>query len=320
MTAIPPDARPLRVLSLGAGVQSTAVALMSAHGELPRFDACIFADTGWEPADVYAHFDRLKAHLEDRGIPTYVVSAGNIRDDHANPEGEHLFIRNPRLRPEFMGKQRSFIPFFTLGDGGQGRTLGDDGELPIEVSERQSSPPLRKGKTRRTCTKTYKIEPVEKKIRELLGLKPGARWPVGSVVVEQSFGISWDEVQRMSSPSHDCISHAYPLVDRRMTRDDCHTWLAEHGWTAPRSACIGCPFHRNDEWRRMRDEAPDEWADAIDFDHTVRQRQADGLMTLQSVPFLHDSRVPLDEADIDDVKAEGTQLSFGIECKGFCGT
>lgn len=40
----------LRVLSLGAGVQSTTLALMAAHGEIgPMPDCAIFADTGWEP-------------------------------------------------------------------------------------------------------------------------------------------------------------------------------------------------------------------------------------------------------------------------------
>jgi hypothetical protein len=35
----------LRVLSLGAGVQSTTLALMAAEGKLPGLDAAIFADT-----------------------------------------------------------------------------------------------------------------------------------------------------------------------------------------------------------------------------------------------------------------------------------
>ncbi len=50
----------LRVLSLGAGVQSTTLALMAAHGEIgPMPDCAIFADTGWEPAAVYEHLDWL---------------------------------------------------------------------------------------------------------------------------------------------------------------------------------------------------------------------------------------------------------------------
>ena len=40
----------LRALSLGAGVQSTTMALLAAHGEVgPMRDCAIFADTGWEP-------------------------------------------------------------------------------------------------------------------------------------------------------------------------------------------------------------------------------------------------------------------------------
>jgi len=57
----PPSIR-LRVLSLGAGVQSTALALMAAHGEVgPMPDCAIFSDTGWEPAAVYEHLARLRS-------------------------------------------------------------------------------------------------------------------------------------------------------------------------------------------------------------------------------------------------------------------
>lgn len=48
------------ILNLGAGVQSTTLYLMSMHGQLPRFDIAIFADTGEEPQAVYTHLDWLK--------------------------------------------------------------------------------------------------------------------------------------------------------------------------------------------------------------------------------------------------------------------
>jgi hypothetical protein len=51
-----PESIRLRVLSLGAGVQSTTMALMAAHGEVgPMPDCAIFSDTGWEPNAVYQH-------------------------------------------------------------------------------------------------------------------------------------------------------------------------------------------------------------------------------------------------------------------------
>nr|WP_199201676.1 hypothetical protein [Mesorhizobium sp. L-2-11] len=69
----------LRVLSLGAGVQSTTVALMAAHGELgPMPDAAIFADVGAEPKAVYEHLDWLEKQLP---FPVHRVSAGNLRAD-----------------------------------------------------------------------------------------------------------------------------------------------------------------------------------------------------------------------------------------------
>jgi len=43
----------LRILSLGAGVQSSTLALMIAKGEIPMVDCAIFADTMGEPKAVY---------------------------------------------------------------------------------------------------------------------------------------------------------------------------------------------------------------------------------------------------------------------------
>jgi hypothetical protein len=59
----------LRVLSLGAGVQSTTVALMIEKGEIPKVDCAIFADVKAEPQEVYKHLDWLKTELS---YPLYV--------------------------------------------------------------------------------------------------------------------------------------------------------------------------------------------------------------------------------------------------------
>jgi hypothetical protein len=77
---------PIRILSLGAGVQSTAVLLMMIHGEIPKADAVIFADTGWEPAAVYKHLAKLEILMAENNMPFYKVSAGNIRQDFIESE------------------------------------------------------------------------------------------------------------------------------------------------------------------------------------------------------------------------------------------
>jgi hypothetical protein len=74
------------------------------QGRIPRFDAAIFADTGWEPSTVYKHLDRLEEIAAAAGIPVVRVSAGNIRADALDP-----------------GHPFASMPLFTLGpDGGRG--------------------------------------------------------------------------------------------------------------------------------------------------------------------------------------------------------
>lgn len=96
---------PLEIISLGAGVQSSVMALMAARGELtPMPVAAIFADTQWEPRGVYDHLSWLEGELP---FPVYRVTAGNIRDDvmaGLNTTGQRFAV----------------MPFFT-GNGGMGR-------------------------------------------------------------------------------------------------------------------------------------------------------------------------------------------------------
>ncbi|MEU7171528.1 MULTISPECIES: hypothetical protein [Micromonospora] len=91
-----------RYLSLGAGVQSSTLLLLAARGQVPTFDAAIFADTGWEPAPVYAHLRRLEELAARSGIPVVRVAAGDIRRDALDPA--HRFAS---------------MPLFTLGPNGE---------------------------------------------------------------------------------------------------------------------------------------------------------------------------------------------------------
>lgn len=75
-----PSAIRLHALSLGAGVQSTTMALLAAHGDIgPTPDCAIFADTGWEPKAVYDHLSWLMSP-NVLPFPVHVVSASNIRE------------------------------------------------------------------------------------------------------------------------------------------------------------------------------------------------------------------------------------------------
>lgn len=249
-------------LSLGAGVQSTTLALMACEGALPKPDAAIFADTGWEPQAVYSHLDKLEKVLANAGIVLYRVSSGNLRDDAINP-----------------GHRYASIPYFVRNPDGSD------------------------GMARRQCTSEYKLTPINRKLRELLGAKqPHFRRVPKGAVAEQWIGFSTDEIGRVSEKnSVQYLRSRYPLLELGMSRKDCQRWLRERGWgQTEKSACIGCPFHGNRQWRKLRDSRPDEWADAVEFDRAIRKGGARGL-PLNGEAFLHSSRVPLDEAPIDHV-------------------
>src|SRR5687768_3120727 len=101
----------LRVLALGGGVQSTTLLLMSCRGELPRLDAAIFADTGWETRAVYEHLDRLTHRAAESGITIHRVSHGDLRSDT-------LAQASTRHRE---GKYQASLPLYVLNpDGSRG--------------------------------------------------------------------------------------------------------------------------------------------------------------------------------------------------------
>lgn len=293
----------LRLLSLGAGVQSTVLALMAAAGTLPGLDGAIFADTGWEPRRVYDHLDRLSDVLKGAGIPLYRVSKGNLRNDALDPHHRNAsvpyFVRNP---PYMVKEPAAWAACDHRGSPSADEcgACGPDGMTPAAWRDRPATLAEREGMGRRQCTSEYKLAPINRKVRELLGAAPPdfRRVPRGRVA-EQWIGFSADEIGRVTDPRVSYLKHRYPLLDLGMDRAACERWLAAAGWgEVAKSACIGCPYHGNRQWRDLRDNHPDEWADAVAFDAAIRKGGSRGL-PLNGEAFLHRSRVPLPLAPID---------------------
>jgi hypothetical protein len=264
---------PLNIISLGAGVQSSVMALMAARGEIgPMPDCAIFADTQWEPRNVYAWLDWLETQLP---FPVHRVTVGSVRESA-------LTKRNS------TGGSFSSVPYFTVG-GGMGR---------------------------RQCTNEYKIQPIRRKIRELLGLAKGQHGPK-NVAAFQWIGISTDEIQRLKMSKDRYIENRWPLIEARMSRSDCLEWMERNGYPMPaKSSCIGCPYHSDAQWRDMRDNDPESWADAVEVDRLMR---ANGqVRDMEQAEYMHRYCVPLSAVDLAAAEEAG-QISFLDECDGMCG-
>ena len=267
-------------LSLGAGVQSSTLALMYATGELhPMPEAAIFADTQAEPQSVYRWLDWL---VEQLPYPVHIVTAGSLEDS------EMQIVTSKKTGLKY---RKTLIPAFGKNPDGSKGILG------------------------RGCTRDFKINVIKKKVKELANVARGCK----EVVAVQCIGISTDEFQRMK-PSRDPWWYSrFPLIEARMSRKSCLDWMEAKGYPLPpRSACVFCPFHSNSEWRRLKNDEPEEFERAVQFEKKI-QKANEQDEQMRSIPYLHSSLIPLSEIDFRSDTDRGQQLLWNEECEGMCG-
>lgn len=267
----------INVLSLGAGTQSSAMALMAAYGDLSKPDYIIFSDTGWEPKHVYEWLEKLKKELDKFGLEVITVTAGNIYEDTLNALE--------------TGERTASMPFFTKNK---------------ETGE--------KGIVMRQCTSEYKIQPINKKVRDLLGYRKGQQV---KEMVHMWKGITTDEVARIKPSTDRWITFDYPLFEKGMDRLDAINYVRDKmGAIPPKSSCIGCPFHNNDMWLDIKKNSPEEFQQAVDLDKKIRNHPK-----FNDELYLHKSCIPLGEIDFNEDQVTFSDLfgDFDNECFGMCG-
>ena len=273
--------RSLTVISLGGGVQSSVMALMASEDAFGRIPDCaIFADTRWEPPTIYSHLEWLEGQLR---YPMYVVDNGRSLREDVKALTNHSGSRN------YVD-----IPVYLKGRGGETDGIG-----------------------RRQCTDNYKIRPIRRRIRELLGLKSRQRVPAGTAV-ELWLGISTDEAIRMKTSRDRWMTNRYPLIEAGMSRKDCADWwAARYDRPLERSACVACPFQSRQRWVETKRRWPDLFAEAVEIDSNMR-----GGLAFAKEPYLHSLRMPLAQAvmlDETETGTDGQSDGFGNECEGHCG-
>lgn len=273
------------ILSLGAGMQSSALHLMSCENALaaskgtpppwpdvPIYNVSIFCDLGFEPPWVKAQVEFCKKAGEDASVPVHVLNSPLYADFLAN-----------------FGERRTIsIPWWTLDDEGH------------------------KSKMPRNCTIDYKIETISKYIRwELLGYKKGQRLrPEDIKAHELHMGFSLEEKHRCKENPNQLFVNKFPLVTMGMTRADNYAYIRDTwGLETKASACTFCPFHKNYFFQYMKEHEPRSYRRLLDVDHLLRDKNPKPPM--DSDLFISRSRKRLEDLmpeDCDDA-----------ECFEYCG-
>tara|TARA_B100000686_G_scaffold53214_1_gene57416 strand:- start:3177 stop:4031 length:855 start_codon:yes stop_codon:yes gene_type:complete len=221
----------LRIIGLGAGVQSSVMALMGDRGDFgPKPDAAIFADTQWEPAGVYEHLDWLESQLS---FPVYRVTAGNIREN------------------EIQGKTP------TSGDGNEYQF----NTIPLYTE---------KGISHRQCTSQYKIRPILQKTRELLGLAPRQRSKEIFSEHWMGISLD-EIVRMKDSRDKFVVHRFPLIEKRMERRHCIEWFAQHYpNRTLEKSSCLGCPYKRNEQWRELKMGRKEDWDDVVEFDKKIR--------------------------------------------------
>ncbi len=280
--------KPLISLSLGAGVQSTVLALMADRGEhgLPKPDVAIFADTGWEPPSVYKHLEWLESQLSYEIVR---VKASDVPNYQEGTIRENILAGTSPNGGAYLG-----IPAFIINFDGS------------------------KAIARRQCTSKYKIDPINFYLRSRIGAVPGRRAPKDKVV-EIWMGISVDEIYRQKDSREEWAYNKYPLIELGLSRAQLQKWFTDNypGRYLPRSSCIGCPYKSDAEWKWLQINDPNSFSDAVFIDKALREVPVvKNAIARNSAAFLHPSRTPLDEIDFDG-QQDYDDLMLQ-ECEGVC--
>lgn len=245
---------PLRSVSYGGGVQSTALLVLAAQGRID-FPLFVFANVGKD--------SERKATLR------YV-------EEYAKPYAAEHGI-------ELVEVQR------TLRNGAAETLLGrltkpGSRSIPIPVRMSNGAPGTR------SCTADFKIKVVGKEMKrrgatagrlctahraDLGSAKCKGRRCVQPNMATIGIGISLDEIHRANTrrvEPHEQI--VYPLLELGLRRIDCARIIREAGLPVPpKSSCYFCPFHRPETWHDMRRQEPEEFEKACQLEELLNQRR-----------------------------------------------
>lgn len=232
MTAVP-----IRSVSYGGGVQSTALLVLAAQGKID-YELFLFSNVG-----------------DDSEHPATLTYVRDIATPYAETHGIEL-VELHRIPQRGVAKGEVETLYGRL-------TRDGSRSLPIPVRMANGAPGTR------SCTADFKIRVVARELK-----RRGASEDSPATV---ALGISTDEIERARpgiddrEPSQD---RTYPLLDLGLSRTDCRRIIEQSGLPVPgKSACWFCPFHDTEVWRKQKRQEPDLFEKACALEDLLNERR-----------------------------------------------
>lgn len=270
----------MKIISLGVGVQSSALYYMSSLGEIDKCDYAIFSDTGGEKTKTLEYYALLMQwQQENQGIPLYKANYKDLLN-----------------QTNSFGKRFAPIPAFTFDNGKKGMLRRQcTGEYKISQVDKKIREILNiPGKKRFPQIEIYQGITVDEATRMNI---PQQKWKV-NVYPFCGYKVF---------PDGNCEK----ISSRIMSRNDILNWYKEKKLPVPvKSSCVFCPFQSDQNWINLRESSPQDFKTAIMVDKKIRDSSLKGI---KSKIFLHDSLVPLAEVDFDE--KQGTLWG---NCTDYC--
>lgn len=177
------------------------------------------------------------------------------------------------------------------------------------------------GPLQRQCTRHFKLTPNKRRVRELLGYHATKPPHPPAASVENWLGYTLEEYTRLSDSRVQFIVNRFPFIEQQMTRQDCTNYLQDHGLPVPpKSACLCCPYRQASEWLYLRENCPEDWKAAVEFDEANRHNPLaeHGKSTADSLYVYKHDPIALDEADLE-ADAERERQEQGFQPPLMCG-
>lgn len=287
------SASPIRAVSYGGGVQSTALLVLAAERRIdfPLFLMANVGDDSENPKTIDYVRDVAAPYAAENGIELHVLDRVR-RDGTVETLWQRLMNDRACKACGETGLIDGVVCEKCEGDGRvQSRSL------PIPVRMSNGAPGTR------SCTADFKIRVIGKWLKEH-GAR-GPKWCADHECVTDDcetiaadrlacdacdagnpatvgVGISLDEIMRANSRRVEPYERVvYPLIGLgeetglKLNRQDCTQLIRRAGLPVPpKSSCFFCPFHRPSAWTELRREQPELFDKSVTLERTLNDRRA----------------------------------------------